>query len=37
MYRHLLDAAKELAERGTFSYAADQISQDDLNALFRQG
>lgn len=37
MYRHLLDAAGELAERGTFSYAADQISQDDLNALFRRG
>lgn len=35
MYRHLLDAARELAERGTFSYGDDQISQTDLNSLFR--
>jgi 2-methylisocitrate lyase-like PEP mutase family enzyme len=35
MYGHLLDAARELVERGTFSYAADQISQGDLNDLFR--
>jgi 2-methylisocitrate lyase-like PEP mutase family enzyme len=34
MYRHLLDAAKELAQTGTFSYAANQISQNDLNGLF---
>jgi 2-methylisocitrate lyase-like PEP mutase family enzyme len=34
MYRHLLDAAKELAETGTFSYAANQLSQNDLNDLF---
>lgn len=37
MYRHLLGAARELAERGTFSYAADQLSQADLNDLFRSG
>jgi 2-methylisocitrate lyase-like PEP mutase family enzyme len=37
MYRHLLDAARELAERGTFSYADDQISQTDLNNLFERG
>jgi hypothetical protein len=37
MYRHLLDAARELADRGTFSYAADQLSQTELNDLFRQG
>jgi 2-methylisocitrate lyase-like PEP mutase family enzyme len=36
MYRHLLDAARELADRGTFSYAEDQISQTDLNQLFRR-
>ncbi|KKD08999.1 2-methylisocitrate lyase [Streptomyces sp. WM6386] len=36
MYRHLLVAARELAELGTFSYAADQLSQADLNDLFRQ-
>jgi 2-methylisocitrate lyase-like PEP mutase family enzyme len=35
MYRHLLRAAKELAEQGTFSYADDQLSQTDLNDLFR--
>jgi 2-methylisocitrate lyase-like PEP mutase family enzyme len=34
MYRHLLDAAKELAETGTFSYAMNQLSQNDLNDLF---
>jgi 2-methylisocitrate lyase-like PEP mutase family enzyme len=36
MYRHLLDAARELAGRGTFSYATDQLSQNDLNDLFRR-
>jgi 2-methylisocitrate lyase-like PEP mutase family enzyme len=36
MYRHLLDAARELADRGTFSYADDQMSQTDLNHLFRR-
>lgn len=35
MYRHLLDAGRELAERGTFSYADHQLSQTDLNGLFR--
>jgi 2-methylisocitrate lyase-like PEP mutase family enzyme len=35
MYGHLLRAAREMAERGTFGYAADQISQADLNDLFR--
>jgi 2-methylisocitrate lyase-like PEP mutase family enzyme len=35
MYRHLLDAAHELVERGTFSYADRQISARELNALFR--
>jgi len=35
MYRHLLNAARELAGRGTFTYAADQLSQGDLNDLFR--
>nr|BFE84429.1 isocitrate lyase/phosphoenolpyruvate mutase family protein [Planobispora longispora] len=35
MYRHLLGAARELAERGTFSYADDQLSQKELNDLFR--
>jgi 2-methylisocitrate lyase-like PEP mutase family enzyme len=35
MYRHLRDAARELAERGTFSYADHQLSQTDLNDLFR--
>jgi 2-methylisocitrate lyase-like PEP mutase family enzyme len=35
MYRHLLRAARELAERGTFSYADDQLSQSELNDLFR--
>jgi 2-methylisocitrate lyase-like PEP mutase family enzyme len=34
MYRHLLDAATELARTGTFSYAANQLSQNDLNDLF---
>jgi 2-methylisocitrate lyase-like PEP mutase family enzyme len=36
MYRHLQRAARELAERGTFSYADDQLSQSDLNDLFRR-
>ncbi|MFI6252793.1 isocitrate lyase/phosphoenolpyruvate mutase family protein [Streptomyces sp. NPDC051016] len=34
MYAQLLGAARELAERGTFSYAEKQISQTDLNELF---
>lgn len=34
MYGHLLRAARELAEQGTFTYADDQIPQNDLNALF---
>ncbi|MEU0946219.1 isocitrate lyase/phosphoenolpyruvate mutase family protein [Streptomyces canus] len=37
MYRRLLDAARELADLGTFSYAAEQLSQTELNDLFRQG
>ncbi|GAA2477074.1 isocitrate lyase/phosphoenolpyruvate mutase family protein [Streptomyces longisporus] len=36
MYRHLLSAARELADRGTFSYADDQIPQPDLNDLFQR-
>lgn len=36
MYRHLLGAARELAGRGTFSYADDQIPQSDLNRLFQR-
>ncbi|NUP37822.1 MAG: isocitrate lyase/phosphoenolpyruvate mutase family protein, partial [Streptomyces sp.] len=35
MYRHLLSAARELADRGTFSYADDQLPQSDLNDLFQ--
>jgi 2-methylisocitrate lyase-like PEP mutase family enzyme len=34
MYRHLLDAARELATEGTFTYARDQIPQATLNELF---
>lgn len=34
MYRHLIAAARELAEQGTFGYAADQIPQDELNGIF---
>jgi 2-methylisocitrate lyase-like PEP mutase family enzyme len=34
MYRHLLDAARELATQGTFTYARDQIPQATLNELF---
>jgi 2-methylisocitrate lyase-like PEP mutase family enzyme len=34
MYRHLLDAARELIEHGTFRYADEQIPQDDLNGMF---
>ncbi|MCX4905169.1 isocitrate lyase/phosphoenolpyruvate mutase family protein [Streptomyces sp. NBC_00878] len=37
MYGHLLRAARELADQGTFSYADDQLSQTDLNELFRPG
>lgn len=29
MYRQLLNAARELAEQGTFTYADDQVSQND--------
>ncbi|WP_107483304.1 isocitrate lyase/PEP mutase family protein [Streptomyces humi] len=36
MYARLLGAARELAEQGTFSYAEEQISQTDLNELFRR-
>ncbi|MGW4877211.1 isocitrate lyase/PEP mutase family protein [Streptomyces sp. NPDC004262] len=36
MYAHLLGAAKELKDRGTFSYAEHQIAQTDLNELFRR-
>ncbi len=35
MYGHLRRAADELRQQGTFSYAAAQISQDELNAVFR--
>lgn len=35
VYRQLLRAARELAEQGTFSYADDQVSQNDLNDIFR--
>ncbi|MET7426785.1 isocitrate lyase/phosphoenolpyruvate mutase family protein [Dactylosporangium sp. NPDC005555] len=35
MYHHLRRAALELAEHGTFTYAETQISQSDLNDLFR--
>jgi 2-methylisocitrate lyase-like PEP mutase family enzyme len=35
MYGHLLSAAEELAQHGTFTYAADQLSQDTLNTLLR--
>jgi 2-methylisocitrate lyase-like PEP mutase family enzyme len=35
MYGHLMRAAREMAEHGTFTYAADQISQSELNALFQ--
>ena len=35
MYRHLLSAARELADRGTFSYADDQLPQSELNDLFQ--
>ncbi|MBO3745006.1 isocitrate lyase/phosphoenolpyruvate mutase family protein [Streptosporangiaceae bacterium NEAU-GS5] len=36
MYRHLLDAARELAERGTFTYADGQLPQSELNELFQR-
>ncbi|MFK0286719.1 isocitrate lyase/phosphoenolpyruvate mutase family protein [Streptomyces sp. NPDC090499] len=36
MYAQLLAAARELADRGTFSYAENQISQTDLNELFHR-
>ncbi len=35
MYRHLMDAARELFERGTFEYAANQVPQDELNGMFQ--
>jgi len=34
MYRQLIDSARELAEHGTFGYAASQVSQDELNTIF---
>ncbi|MFC6012314.1 isocitrate lyase/PEP mutase family protein [Nocardia lasii] len=34
LYRHLLDAARELAEHGTFTYAATQLAQSTLNEHF---
>jgi 2-methylisocitrate lyase-like PEP mutase family enzyme len=34
IYRHLLDAARELATQGTFTYARDQIPQGSLNEMF---
>lgn len=36
MYGHLLRAARELAEQGTFTYADDQIPQNELNELFQR-
>ncbi|MEV4131770.1 isocitrate lyase/phosphoenolpyruvate mutase family protein [Dactylosporangium sp. NPDC049742] len=36
MYHHLRRAARELAEHGTFAYADTQLSQSDLNDLFRR-
>lgn len=36
MYGHMVRAARELAEQGTFSYAEAQIPQSELNELFRQ-
>ncbi|GAB4048582.1 isocitrate lyase/PEP mutase family protein [Catellatospora paridis] len=35
VYRQLMRAARELAEQGTFTYADDQVSQHDLNDIFR--
>jgi len=35
MYGHLRRAAAELREQGTFGYAGEQMSQDDLNDVFR--
>jgi len=34
MYRQLVDTARELAEQGTFTYAANQLPQDEINALY---
>ncbi|MCI3275133.1 isocitrate lyase/PEP mutase family protein [Streptomyces cylindrosporus] len=34
IYGHLVTAARELADKGTFSYADAQIPQDELNRLF---
>jgi 2-methylisocitrate lyase-like PEP mutase family enzyme len=36
MYGHLLRAARELAEKGTFTYADDQLTHDALNELFKE-
>jgi 2-methylisocitrate lyase-like PEP mutase family enzyme len=35
MYGHMVRAAREMADQGTFSYADDQIPQAELNELFR--
>jgi 2-methylisocitrate lyase-like PEP mutase family enzyme len=37
LYGHLRAAARELFEDGTFGYAAAQMPQDELNALFSRG
>ncbi|MFM9448890.1 isocitrate lyase/phosphoenolpyruvate mutase family protein [Streptomyces acidiscabies] len=37
MYRQLLYAMRELAERGTFTYASAQLPQDEINALYERG
>ncbi|MGM7643687.1 isocitrate lyase/PEP mutase family protein [Nocardia sp. JW2] len=34
LYRHLFDAARELADHGTFTYAENQLGQDALNDMF---
>ncbi|MDX3386625.1 isocitrate lyase/phosphoenolpyruvate mutase family protein [Streptomyces niveiscabiei] len=36
MYRQLVDAARELAEQGTFTYASAQLPQDEINALYER-
>lgn len=35
LYRHLLNAAQELARQGTFTYGDNQLSQNELNDIFR--
>ncbi len=35
LYRHLLNAAEELARQGTFTYGDNQLSQNELNDIFR--